>query len=533
MLLSRMNHREGQPQNPNAQPAWTRVSMLTLVLLTVAAAGLRLVFLARKPFWFDECFSVEAARLSWHDFVRLLWWREANMSLYYVLLRGWLQVGSTSGLNLGFSPFFIRSLSVLCSLATLPVIFWLGSKLFDRRVGLIAAALMSCNAYSIRYAQEARSYSLFVLLATLSSGFFVACVRKPSPSERSRRGYVLASVLAVYAHLYALLLVIAQWLSWRGIEGSQESGSRVAMTSATRLIAMRRAWIWMGLAFLPLMAFVAKTGAGPIRWIHRPGVHDLLDFGERLAGNDGLPLLLLYAAACLAAIMPLRRRLFRRGAGWEVWRVQFLLIWLLFPVALTVILSLARPVFLARYLIFCLPALILLAATGLSNLRKTWMMFVCLAAMLVFSLQGTFSYYDHDFDLGRDGSEAAANYIYDHAEPGDAILFHIAEARIPYEFFSSQRAANLKTSRSAGPEIIFPRHGDRLDYRDVTGKPTSEFLRSVPGQYARIWVVLMSNGSPGHPDATTQMIDQILAESFPRIERMQFPEVEVRLQSKD
>jgi mannosyltransferase len=532
MLLSRMNQGEGEPQKSDAHPAWTRVSVLTLALLAAAGAGLRFLFLARKPFWFDECFSVEAARLSWHDFLRLLWWREANMSLYYLLLRGWLQVGSTPGLNLGFSPFFIRSLSVLCSLATLPAIFWLGSKLFDRRVGLIAAALMACNAYSIRYAQEARSYSLFVLLATLSSGFFVACVREPSPSERTRRSYVLASVLGVYAHLYALLLVVAQWLSWRGIEGRQESVSRVATMPATRLTAMRRTWIWIGLATLPLMAFVVKTGAGPIRWIQRPGVHDLLDYAERLAGNNGLPLLLLYAAACLASIMPLRRPLFRLGAGWEVWRLQFLLIWLLFPLALTVTLSLARPVFLARYLVFCLPALILMAAAGLANLRKAWMMFICLATMLLFSLQGTFSYYDHDFDLERDGSEAATNYIYDHAQPGDAILFHIAEARVPYEFFSSRRAANLQGSRAPGPEIIFPRHGDHLDYRDVTGKPTFEFLRSMPDQYARIWVVLMSNGSPGHPDATTQMIEQTLAESFSRIERTQFPQVEVRLQRK-
>src|SRR4029077_1918361 len=140
---------------------------------------------------------------------------EANMSLYYVLLRGWL--------HLGFNPFFIRSFSVLASLAALPAIFWLGRQLFDRRVGLIAVALLSCNAYSIRYAQEARSYSLFMLLATLSSGFFVACVREPSSPERNRWGYVLTSVLAVYAHFYALLLIAAQWLSVRGLKRKQGS----------------------------------------------------------------------------------------------------------------------------------------------------------------------------------------------------------------------------------------------------------------------------------------------------------------------
>jgi hypothetical protein len=290
-------------------------------------------------------------------------------------------------------------------------------------------------------------------------------------------------------------------------------------------------WIWIGLAVLPVLAFVGKTGAGQIRWIPRPGAREVMDYGEHLAGNGGLALLLLYAAACLAAILPLRGRIFK-GAGWDVWRFQFLLIWLLFPVALALLLSQARPVFVARYFFFCLPALTILAAAGLANLRKTWMLAVCLAAMLLLSLRGTLSYYDHDFDLERDGSQAAATYVYDHAQPGDAILFHIAEGRIPYEFVRSLRDGNPRSSPEAGAEILFPRHGDRFDYRDVTGKPTVEFMRSVPRQYPRVWAVLMNNEAQGQPDATTLMLNQTLAESFPRIERVQFPQVEVRLYSK-
>jgi len=41
----------------------------------------------------------------------------------------------------------------------------------------------------------------------------------------------------------------------------------------------------------------------------------------------------------------------------------------------------------------------------------------------------------------------------------------------------------------------------------------------------------MSNGGPGHPDATTLMLSQTFGESFPQIERLQFPQVEVRLYS--
>ncbi len=477
---------------------------MTLSLLVVAAASLRFLFLVQKPFWFDECFSVEVARLSWHDFGRLLWRREANMSLYYLMLRGWLHFGS--------SPFLIRSLSVIFSLASLPAVFWLASKVFDRRVGLIAVALLSCNAYSIRYAQEARSYSLFVFLAALSSGFFVAALQEPS--RRRRVGYVLASILAVYAHLYTLLLLGAQWLSLR-------------RTTASR--SFRGAWIWIGVTSLPLVVFAAKTGAGPIRWIQRPGLHDLLDFGDRLSGNDGVVLLLLYAVACLAAIVPLKgsAQFFRGDARWEVWRLRFLLSWLILPVAFTLLLSMARPIFLGRYFNFCLPALLILAASGLASLRSKLLLGAILAAMLLLSLQGTFSYYAHDFDLERDGSKAATDYILDHAQAGDAILFHIAETRVPYEFFKSIRGVGP----SSGPEIVYPRHGERLDYRDFTGKPTEELIQSLAGHYSRVWVVLMSNGDPGHPDAATLMLNSLFGKSFPRVEDSWFPKIEVRLYS--
>jgi hypothetical protein len=45
-------------------------------------------------------------------------------------------------------------------------------------------------------------------------------------------------------------------------------------------------------------------------------------------------------------------------------------------------------------------------------------------------------------------------------------------------------------------------------------------------------VVLMSNGGSGHPDATTLTLNQILPESFPQVESVQFPQVEVRLYNK-
>lgn len=506
------------PKPPSTERSRLWIPRITLVLLTATCIALRLICLTCKPFWFDEAFSVEVSRLSWPNFLHLLWWREANMSFYYLLLRLWLHLGN--------SRYFIRSLSVIIAATTVPAIYWLARQLFDRRVAVIAAALFTFNAYSVRYAQEARSYSLLVLLATLSSGWLIWWLSEP---QRHLRGYISTSVLAVYSHFYALLLLVAHWMALRLVRPRQIDATAPA-------IQMRRAWRTIGVLALPLLVFVAKTGAGPLRWIQRPTLHTLGEFFMHLCGSNRWPLAALYAIACGIAIEFVGRRLGRRDPDRNVWRLQFLLIWLLFPIILTIVLSLARPLFLARYMIFCLPPLAILAAAGLERLRSAWMLAATLGFMLLLSLQGVFFIYAHDFDNERDGSEAAANFILDHAEPGDAIVFHIAETRIPYEFVRSERVgqdtASARFTTQFGPVILFPHHGPGLEYRDFTGKPTQDLVRQAGTRYPRLWLMLMNNVSAGKPDPTTVMLTQVLSESFPKTQPWQFAKVEVRLYSQ-
>jgi len=506
------------------------VHRLTLVLLVAAGTVIRLICLGCKPFWFDETFSVALARIGWPSLLRLLWWREANMSLYYLLLRIWS--------NFGHSAFFVRSLSVLLSAATLPAIYWLAARLYDRRVALIATTLFAFNAYSVRYAQEARTYALFLLLATLSSGFFIAYARGPSRGRRVL--YILTSTLAVYAHFYALLLLVVHalavlWLDIRDLDNRNEDGSRNSAELSARL---RSAWRIIGIAVLPLLIFVAKTGAGPIRWIRRPGLHDLFAFAEHFSGGESWPLAAIFAVACLLTVAPFRGQLFRRqlefrAQSWEVWRTQFLLLWLLFPVVLTVVLSVIRPVFLPRYLIFCLPALLILVAAGMARLRNSWVLAAVLICVLPLSVRGVNFVYNHDFDTERrDAAGAATNFILDHARPGDAIFFHIPQTRVPYEVFLSLRASGNSTNARLSPEILYPHYAATLDYRDFRGKLTADFVRATAPGHPRVWVMLMYNG-PKLPDPTNVLLTQILPESFSKVQRWQFPEVELRLYSRE
>jgi hypothetical protein len=165
-----------------------------------------------------------------------------------------------------------------------------------------------------------------------------------------------------------------------------------------------------------------------------------------------------------------------------------------------------------------------------------WLLPPALVTTLLLGLQGIAFVYGHDFDNERDASGAATNFILDHTQPGDAIIFHIAATRVPYEFFRSLRAGTNTASPEfrgqLGPEILFPLHGTGLDYRDFTGKPTPEFVRTTVQDHPRVWLMLMNNGPAEKPDPTTVMLTQVLPESLPKVERWQFPKVEIRLYSR-
>ncbi|HET7441103.1 MAG TPA: glycosyltransferase family 39 protein [Terriglobales bacterium] len=477
-----------------------------LAVLIVLGAVLRFLYLSRKSFWFDEGVSVQIARLDWYNFLRILWRREANMSLYYLLLRGWL--------HLGHSEFFIRSLSVLPSLACIPAIYLLGRRLFDARVGLISAALLTFNAYAIRYAQDARAYSLFIFLTLLSCVYFVSSAE--ASSRGNFLGHVISSTLAMYAHFYAGLLIVAQWLSLRFLAGEHSGGDQRCW---------RDHWKWIGILSAPALLFAATTGVGPLSWIKRPGFKALYEYYEHMAGNVGVWLVLAYVLACGAALAPLGRQLFRRQRAWRIWRYEFLLIWLLFPIAFTAVVSLVRPMFVARYFVFCLPALIILAAAGLARIPRVWLLIPAVGLLLALSLKGTLSYYEHDFDLDRDDWRSATYYILNHAKAGDVIMFHIAMSRMPYEFYKSVYPAGAR-----GPTVIYPARAGGINYRDFMGKPSADFIQSAAVSYDRVWVVLKDNqAKDGGPDFTTQLIGQVFGIFYSTRNDELFSGIEVRL----
>ena len=451
---------------PSVRAKWlsgSRKVAASLSLITLLAFLLRWHGLAAKSFWLDEAVSVEIARLHWSDFFLILWHREANMAAYYLVLRFWLLLGDTEG--------FVRGVSLLFSVATVPIIYLLGARLFGRTAGLLAACLLAINAYHVRYAQEARGYSMVVFVAAMATLLLVRNVQEPLGARWG--AYTAVCVLAVYTHFFGGLVVLAHIASLAGLRQSDVPWPE-----------LRRSLVRFAFLVLPLGASVLHIGTSPVNWIPRVQASAVLKFFIALAGNNGARLLVLEAVAVLLAAY-WAWNLWRHGERTlDGWSYALVFAWLLVPVLVLLAASLVRPLFLGRYLNPCLPALILIVAAGILRLRPAILAWGLGGVISAFSLLGVVSYYQKDFDINRDDWRAASSFIFDHAQPGDGV-FYLNFFGMPLEYYRSQRHP-----APAWPQVLNSPDTPGLHYRDFLVTSLGERLRDARPAGKRVWLIL-------------------------------------------
>ena len=264
---------------------------LAVGLIAILAGALRLSQLTSRSLTLDEGFSVFLARSDAATFSRLIWHSEFNMMLYYGLLRVWLQAGS--------SEFAVRSLSVLCAVATVPVIYLLGARLFGRGTSLIACLLLAVHPFHLELSQQARSYTLLILLVSLSSYFFLQTVENASWAHCILYGAVSAA--AVYSHFFAALVIVAQWLSlwmWQ----RQPPWKTVARSLSVLIVLL-----------IPAAWYLLHAQRSHVTWIPGPSWRQALEVLYSLTLSKGR--CLIYLALWAVAMWGGLRRPRRSGPG--------------------------------------------------------------------------------------------------------------------------------------------------------------------------------------------------------------------------
>jgi 4-amino-4-deoxy-L-arabinose transferase-like glycosyltransferase len=181
-------------------------------LLAVAALGLglRLDGLGERMLSHPENFAPGLDMPEWvrfppprHDLVSVLRGTliDGHPPTYFVALLGWAKVFGGSLVSLRLPSALLGALSIL-------LVYRLARREGSRWTALLAAGLLATSGFHVYWSQLARMYVPAAFLALVSTLFLVRL------RERGRRadqlGYLVATVLALWTHLYAWPLVFAQ-----------------------------------------------------------------------------------------------------------------------------------------------------------------------------------------------------------------------------------------------------------------------------------------------------------------------------------
>jgi mannosyltransferase len=405
------------PARQAARPRSATVASYAAILTPAAVMALLGIWrLARdSAMGNDEVATRYAALLSLRQLARLLRHVDAVHGFYYLLMHGWIAVGS--------SPEVLRIPSVLAMIAAVAMIAILARRLSGSDLTALFAGLITALTPPISYyAQTARSYAL-VFACVVGSTLALLQVLAAETSPSRTRGLVARRWL-----LYGALVVLGGYLNEMSLLVLAAHATTILLARCDREIVFRYvAAAGASVVVVAPLAVISSRQGAAIAWIPPPNpasarllVHDY--FGATLAAA-----VLVFACAAVGALRP----------RW--WRVRALslpsvaLPLLCVPAFLLIAESfVARPLYVDRYVLYGEAGAAMLAAAGLAwtgqRLREAgWRLPAwvpgAIACLCVLLLQITPQLrvrtpQSRLYDFG-----GPARYIEANARAGDGVLF--------------------------------------------------------------------------------------------------------------
>ena len=359
-----------EPDAASPSPADPRgpAVVVGLVALTLVALVLRIPRLG-ESLWYDEIAAwrdygllvrdsgIGAILASYHD--------PANHVLHTFLT--WV----SSVLLPGSSPEVVLRLpALLFSLGAVPATFLLGRRIASTRVGLFAAALAAVVPVAVLEGTNARGYSMMIFFAAIVTERFMALL-----DDRGTGAILLYAVgcaLGVWSHMMTVFVPIghAGWLL-----GHVIATRRVDAKVMRGVVAIGLAAIATIACYAPILDDVIRVrsmfaaASGP-RLLGPEGWHALLALGGAWSPLAAVPGLVLVVAG---GVLAWRRPTARRGIALAL---------LGLPLAVGLVVASGGFVY-ARFLLFALPGVLVLAAITLDRLAGRSVIGAALAMVIV------------------------------------------------------------------------------------------------------------------------------------------------------
>lgn len=452
--------------DPSRAAAWW-----SALALTLAGAALRLSTLDTRSFWLDETTSVRQA--SWSIGEMLAWMaHNVHPPLFHTLLHYWILAFDRSEIS-------VRGFAVAWGIAAIPLAYWAARALYDRRVALVATAIVALSPFFIWYAQEARMYTMMLVFALVSTGALWRAL------ERGRARWWVLYSLATGAGMMTMyffgFLVLGQaaYVLLGGERGRLRIVLRWAASIAVASLPLAW-WIPRVLAHRELLRGV--TGAFnyggtppvfgahfnelilvPVQWAF--GFHS--EFATRdLVAMWPLLITLVFVSAGLARrVSPRTWFVIASGVGGAI--------------AITV-LGLWQPIVLeARYYTAVTVPLVILAARAIAEIRPPSRGMLVTVLLIIAAVSWADQSFNPDSIVKWD-NRVAMGIVADSFQPGDTILL------IP-NFVSSIPEYYLPPDAYAAVREV-PQFDAKGLPRNSPAKLAEDLSRQV-GPSSRVWLI--------------------------------------------
>lgn len=362
-------------------PWYERHFKWLLLLGVLVAMGISLTVGLMQSVWFDEAYSIWLAKQPVGELLRLTS-LDTHPPFYYLLLKVWAGI-------FGWSEVALRSLSVLAMGGALATGVVLVKRFFGVRAALVALVFATFAPFLLRYGFEIRMYALASLIGIAATYVLVRAVEEKEYRKQVRL-YVLYAILValgVYSLYYTALLWIVHvgWLVWLA-KNRKES------------IFKQRWWLaYAGSAvlFLPwLPTFMKQITNGALAPISQQmtvenmvGVMSFTFLYQPSWQLNGLLSLVVVLVIGLAIYTGIRacKQVDKKQKPYLV----LLALYAFLPILLISLISLARPMYVERYLAHVLIGLVLFLAVATwvtieKKRRNRWLLPGVFLAVFVF-----------------------------------------------------------------------------------------------------------------------------------------------------
>jgi len=477
--------------------AWPETWVVAGLMLIATIS--RFATISKASIWHDEGFTMMLIGRNPID----IWigsGRDVHPPLFYELLHFWTTI-------FGRSELAARSMSAVAGLATIYICYILVKRYFDRTSASVALVILAVAPFLIRYSQEARMYGVLGLFLILATYALLRATEKKA-SYKWWVIYVLAMVAGLYTHYFTALVVAAHWTYLISLDKPSlwKIGKTTWLSRDWWLANLAIVVLW--LPWLPSFYGQFTRGQG-IGWIPKTTPQTLpRSIWQNLTFTDAgkVPEILFWLVPLMVIGL----------ICWVSWtqrkrhpQIKALFFYTVLPIAATIAISVIKPVYQDRYLVFAANGMYVLlglalvqlirrhAATGLVALSLV--IAICLIGVVEVGLQAR-----HDM-------RSVARSVDQQWQPGDEIVSAELYTYFDFSYYCSKcfDVRNEQVWSNQATIEIYPPPYTVLRLSTIGGRPNGygesallqdraeeiyvDKLESVKPLSGRIWLI----GKPG------------------------------------